>query len=70
MEQSEKGDLRAVAAKWRNLAHSVAADMKGTKAPGSRHNFKPTGLVKARMGAQCSVLLTCATELEAILDET
>jgi hypothetical protein len=56
---------RSLAAQWRATAHKVAQDIKGK--PGHWRGNKPKGIVKEKMGTQCSVLLTCAAQLEALL---
>lgn len=56
------GDL---AIKWRTLAYQVQADMKGS-VNGAKF-FRPSGIVKQKMGTQVSVLLSCASSLEDLL---
>jgi hypothetical protein len=60
--------LTALASQWRLTAHQVAADIKGK--PGRFGAFRPTGQVKAKMSTQVSVLLTCAAQLEAVIEST
>ena len=57
-----------LAEKWRKRAYVITEDMTGTKGNFGKR-FKPVGMVKHKMTTQVSVLLSCAAELEAVLDK-
>ena len=56
-----------LAERWRTLATRVTADLQGKT--GTVNRFKPSGIVKAKMQAQIGCLLSCATDLENLLNE-
>ena len=54
--------LEKLASAWRRTSIAVASDLKGSQR--GRNNFRPTGLVKAKMETQTTLLNSCARDLD------